>query len=351
MTMWTRRGVLLAAGSTAAIAFLPSTGAQAMPFRNGRPKRWKPPFKGSRYFNRPAKRFDPHPQSNALVEALWYEGTASRPGNFNCFDRAYTYPVFFADVAEDLYTVHASSGNMDGERIPWSPSWQIPAGSDCQFVVLDWRHDTQWNAWRASVDHATRTLTCSRCNCVNVENTEAFLGTPLSWKKSDGVFSPSRGCGLSYLALLVVPEEIARGSIKHALSVPTRSAQNTFVEPASKSDGTSGGSIPEGTHYFLDVTNRQIKDAVAALPSDIRPELRRFAKIVYKALKKYGFYITDSSGGAHFQFEANESAGPLWEDLGVWPPQTSRQDGKEYPRDILDHIMSPNCLKALAPRS
>ena len=87
---------------------------------------------------------------------------------------------------------------------------------------------------------------------------------------------------------------------------------------------------------------------MAAIPADAPPGIKRLANAVFLALRNFGFIVSDTSGGAHVQFEANHSAESMWRDLGVWPAKVA-SNGREYPRDIMDHILtSSSRLRALA---
>jgi len=111
--------------------------------------------------------------------------------------------------------------------------------------------------------------------------------------RGKGVLKPGEGgcraAGFPLIAGLIRPEEIAQGKIDHALvfgySTPKR---GVYVYPASNSDGisTRAGAIPEGARLQLD----------PALDLD-RLKLKPAAKIIAKALQKYGMYLGDCSGG------------------------------------------------------
>jgi hypothetical protein len=63
-------------------------------------------------------------------------------------------------------------------------------------------------------------------------------------------------------------------------------------------------------------------------------------------LRDYGWIITDHSGGAFFQFEYNGTAGEKWKALGFDKRKTG---GKEYPRDLLDGLLTKERIYAIVP--
>ncbi len=56
-----------------------------------------------------------HPQSDGLVDKLWNDAPAARPGNFNLGFDDYTYPVYYAADATGMYTVDTVSWAL---RVP-----------------------------------------------------------------------------------------------------------------------------------------------------------------------------------------------------------------------------------------
>ena len=60
------------------------------------------------------------------------------------------------------------------------------------------------------------------------------------------------GSNISELGGLITPQDIASGSINHALRYATPIDSPSFVSPASRSDGGTGGGIPAGELMRLD---------------------------------------------------------------------------------------------------
>jgi len=98
----------------------------------------------------------------------------------------------------------------------------------------------------------------------------------------------ARGSGFALLAGLVMPGELERGRIDHALllSYP-RTRSRGPVRPATESDGrTPGrGAIPEGARLQLD----------PSLDLDVLG-LTRYERTIARALQVYGAYVGDTGG-------------------------------------------------------
>ena len=292
-------------------------------------------------WNVPLQGIPHHPDSGLWVERLWRLSTAARPGNFNLGGfESYSYPVYLAGDATASVPVrarHPDWGNLDGREVPWNPNWKPAAGSDGQIIILDPATGREWNLWQVRFDG--QTLTIGNGNLVDGDYRS----------KEDG-FPSSRGAGIPYLAMLTRPEEIMQGAIRHALSMPVKNPSSTFfVPPATKTDGDKFGipeGVPEGMRFGLRVTDDEIEDWIRQLPGELGETTRRSARIIARALRDYGWIITDNSGGAFFQFEHNNTAGEKWKVLGFDKVKIA---GKEYPQDLLDGLLTKERTFAVVP--
>lgn len=294
------------------------------------------PYGAGAPWNVPVARLERHPESKSLAEMLWNGAPAARPGNFNLSFEEYTYPVYEAAEATGWYPVKTDwNSNIDGTEIPWNDEWKAASGTDSQAIVLDPESGREWNLWQVSFDGET----------VQARNGSLIKG---DYRTYEGGNQPSRGSGIQYLAMLVRPEEIAQGRIRHALSMPIRNTDGSrFVPPATKLEhpGRPPG-IPTGTRFALDVTDAEIDEWLASLPPELPEQTRNSARIIAEALRDYGWFITDSSGGAHFQFEDRASAGSQWDALGLGLIDV---EWKSYPTDLLDGLLSADRIYAVLP--
>lgn len=314
------------------------------------------PFNGRRPYgpnapwNIPVEGLPEHPNAAHYIDLLW-EGYSKNPleyvPEFN--NRNYTYPVYNAEEATDEYTVLLDNpgwGNLHNQKIPVNPAWQPAAGTDAQMIILDPGTGREWNLYKVhGIDHAAKTLSASNgslCPGNYWEN---------NWDDPATQTTGSRGAGINYLAMLVRPWEIERGLIEHALSQPISNPSGLeFFAPATKqeySDGTPG--VPEGARFSLDITNEQIETHLLGmqLTGAGRDLLRPFLV----ALRDYGWFITDTSGGATWQMEALASAESAYTAIEIEPPHYVPHDGDWFavPRFLLAGFLEKSMIKMYVP--
>ncbi len=302
------------------------------------------PYGPNAPWNIPVDGLPIHDDSEELANKLWNDtGTDRADRNFNINNTSYTYPVY--EVTEDtpMMTVESRNGwgNLDGEEIPFDPSWEPAPGSDAQIIILDPATGREWNLWQAEVNGDT--VTVSNGNLV-----EGMGGSDSYFDREVG-FGPSRGVGIQYLAMLVRPEEVALGEIEHALSLPIQNTSGAeFAAPGTKIEhpGVRMDGIPEGTRFSLDVTYEEIDEHIASLPDEVPDVTKESLRTIMVAMKDYGWFVTDTSGGTHFQLESTTSAQEEWEALGMIDFEV---DGKVYPRDALDGLITEDRLITYAP--
>lgn len=320
------RGVVMLAGWAAA----PGCSPEAARVPSG-----QRPFGPLAPWNVPVAGLAPHPQSNTYRDRLW-RGGSDRPGNINLMFEGYTYPVYMASAATGLFPVETEyRSNLNGQTMPWNPSWRAATGSDGQVIVLDPATGREWDLWQVEFDGTT------------VLATNGNLVPGSYWTREIG-YAPSRGAGIPYLAMLVRPAEIEQGVIPHALSMPVRNPDGaSYVAPATKLERrTAVVGVPEGMRFALQMDDVEVDRWVADLPPELPPATRRAAAVIARALRDYGWFITDTTGSAHLQFEDRITAGMDWDRLGLGDRRVA---GRSYPRDLLDGLMRPERIVALVP--
>ena len=296
------------------------------------------PFGPRAPWNVPVAQLRQHPESDIFVDRLWRRSPSSRPGNFNLSFDEYTYPVYSAQDATGRVRVRLDNGaELSGKKIPWNPAWRPAPGDDAQVIILDREKGIEWDLWQVRFDGGT----------VRASNGSQVAGDYRT--KEDGHPS-SRGVGIPYLAMLVRPDEIRQGVIRHALSLPIRNTDGDyFVAPATKLEhpGRLRNGIPEGMRFALDVSDGDIQKWLDGMPEGMRKSTLRSARIIAEALRDYGWFITDTAGGAHFQFESRLTAGKDWAELGL--DYREVDEFHVYPRDLLDRLLQPERIYAIVP--
>jgi hypothetical protein len=104
--------------------------------------------------------------------------------------------------------------------------------------------------------------------------------------------------------------------------------------------------VPAGTRFALSLSDEELNRWEERLPKALPEETRQAARLIAVALRDYGWFITDTSPGALFQFECRMSAGKSWDKLGLGA-LTVRD--KVYPRDLLEGLFSPERVVAYVP--
>lgn len=295
---------------------------------------YRRPYGDAAPWNVPVANLRRHLESENLVALLW-ESTLPRSGNFNLSFDDYTYPVYSISEATRLSKVQTLwTSNLDGTKIPWNPDWRPAPGSDAQVILIDEATGREWNLFQVSAKR--RSISLTNGNLV-----------PGDFRTRTNGYAPSRGVGIPYLAMLVRPEEVAAGQILHALSMPANGTSGVYsVPPALKLERNHGKpGIPQGTRFALDVSDQEIEEWIRSLDR-ASEATKRSARIIARALRDYGWFITDSAGSSHFQFEANVSAGEDWAQLGLSNQGTG---DTVYPRDLLDGLLIPERIYALVP--
>ena len=296
------------------------------------------PFGPRAPWNVPVAQLGRHPDSEIFVDRLWREAPSNQPGNFNLGFDEYTYPVYYAEDATGLFPVRIGNGaELDGGNIPWNPAWRPSPGSDAQVIVLDPETGIEWDLWQVRFDGKT----------VSASNGSRAAG---DYRVMEGGNRPSRGVGIAYLAMLVRPHEFKQGAIRHALSLPIRNTDGDyFVAPATKLEhpGRLRDGVPEGMRFALDASDADIEEWLEGMPKGMRKSTLQSARIIARALRDYGWFITDTAGGAHFQFESRVTAKKEWAELGLdyWEVD----EFHVYPRDLLDRLLRPERIFAIVP--
>jgi len=215
----------------------------------------------------------------------------------------YALPVYHFDSSTPRRTVKFSGSfsaydNGDSSRV--TPGYgatvtgiPIPDGalqsdgSDGQIVFWDPAAGVEYSFWQFARNSDG---TYSATNGNRYHTTAGYYG-----RFADG--KAGRGAGTPYAAGLVRGWEIAQGRIEHALAFAYKSPASAIVYPATKSDGAgvTGTDAPEGTRFQLDPSLTEADFSAWGLA----PE----AKIIARALQRYGMYVIDNSGSSKIYLE------------------------------------------------
>jgi hypothetical protein len=273
-------------------------------------------------------------------------------------------------------------------KMPWNPvDWVPSRGKDGYMVVRDRNTGHEWGFWNVSwwnhqtdvnnnlqcdpilggaapnlppplgVGYDPHTMLCA-ASAFQVRDPQ---GRPIDTRTWKGNFPGASGGGWPIGELVVTPDQVASGAIRHALHFYSA---NTMDGPECPPDRrgeigvTCGGAVapagqlekhqydgqphtqqvPEGTRFSLELTDAQID---AWLNSrGYTGKLRSTARTVAVALRDYGWFLGDSSPtSAFWVFDSSPSARTQWRELGV------PGDGK----DLLRGLVKPSNIRSWAP--
>lgn len=214
----------------------------------------------------------------------------------------FTYPVYLASARRPKRTIrvdsrmslvvapnrlHGITGFTAQVRLP--PYAQPSPGGDDQIIVLDPHSGEEWGFWEFSNDGGHMSATNGyRYNA--------------KWSGVAPKGFGSRGAGMTYLAGLVRPCEIAQGHIDHALAFVYGHTTHQFVYPARKSDGHAppGEGLPEGARLQLNphLSARTIRSWGC----------HGACLTIARALQRYGMFVVDTGGHPKLTVEAEQTA-------------------------------------------
>jgi hypothetical protein len=266
-----------------------------------KPKRF---FSDDSFWNQPiATEAEIDPQSEKWIKMLELEPTKE---NFSTSFSEWTVPVY--EVNENTKYVHVKNHKLSENQLKiWIPKTTdhfkqgpdynpvpIPQNSspdseeDAHYAVVDWNRMLAWDMWGLQ-QLKDGTWESNTGMIYRLDGDGVFSGKELGYVDNESVHfhGPSRAAGVPAIAGLIRYDEVLSGEIKHKLSCATRfAAKQTFVYPASWSDGFVEGGIPEGAVIQLD-PNLDLKQF----------ELTKEEIIVAKAIQKYGMVIVDIAQG------------------------------------------------------
>ena len=200
----------------------------------------------------------------------------------------YEHPTYWSDPDDPLYTVHCREpwGGCSIEglrlRIPQA-ALAPPASNDGHMTVVE-----QWNGWEWDFWHAETPLP-SGGGVITI-----------GWGGRTELAGDGLGTGDAVaaewgnLAGIMRAQEVASGTIAHALFLVLSCDSGAFVYPATKSGGRCSDTTnapPMGTHLWLDLTPAQIE--ALAIPG--------WQKTILRALRTHGAFMGDTGGAGNLR--------------------------------------------------
>jgi len=296
-------------------------------------------FSDDSFWNQPiAANVEIDPQSGKWIKMLELEPSKE---NFGTIFKKWTVPIY--EVNEHTKYVYIKNHKLTKEQLKvWVPITTdcfkqgpdynpvpIPQNSppdpetDAHYAVVDWNRMLAWDMWGLQqMDDGSWESNTGMA--YRLDGTGIFNGTELGYVNDESVHfhGPSRAAGVPIIAGLIRYDEVMSGEIKHKLSCATRfAAKQTFVYPASWTDGYVEGGIPEGAVIQLD-PNLDLEQF----------KLTKEEVVVAIALQKYGMVVVDIAQGQ-----------PIYAE-GLWGHPDKSWEGKlrEWNHQGIDAIPYKN---------
>jgi len=244
-----------------------------------------PYFTSSMFFERDVSGAAKAADSDQIIGSL---RAAGGWGNSDRFQIDFSFDVLAADGSTpkrtftptaDFYTPDCDLAAMpvpDGGNVEGETGYACTQGGDCHLLVFDQGAGKLYEMWRADLEGST-----FRGGCLAVWNTHQAYGDSL---RGDQCTSAD-AAGLPIAPLLFTADEVAAGEIAHAIrfTLPNDRVRKGFVRPATHATNTTGlaGAPYYGVHLRL-----RADYPIDSLPSE-------GAKVVARALQKYGMYHAD----------------------------------------------------------
>lgn len=207
--------------------------------------------------------------NNSVVNSIYVNQTAWSTTVYHANSTTPTIPIYVSNLNKHI-------------DLPYLSGWSTSPDSDAHMVVID-------DSTGCEYEFEALNLTSRWANSVAVFHVTTGTGAHAA---DAGV----TGAGTSLLAGLITPQDVASGAINHALRIGTPINSSQFRLPATSSDGSLSGGIPEGSLIRLDPSLDLSQSGLTG-----------FALMLAKALQTYGAYDGDNGGSLAVSAQVNGS--------------------------------------------
>ena len=359
------------------------------------------PFGDTATWNVPAASFSTISVSPTYTANAYNHLNLNGPGKLSIYFDDYSYPVYDLRNANTTIKVYRTSygfaGSIaNGSSIPWNLSWRTGGVNDNDkiMILLDPSTGKEIDLWNAFVpgDNQSSCITLDNIAAgldVNAQNLCAGqadviqdqFGNQSDYRTATHTY-PVAGSWMQSQIGLVTADEVASGSIRHALNViahntmfgppcspaPSNPVSPGFgstcggwVNPASRLEwpdapqqcgtftqaNTTAGrqeTVPEGSRFALTLSDAQIDAWLTS--KGYTGTLRTTVRIFAVALRDYGFMVINTScydAGIFTDGRLNPATATKWNALGIPTNTTSASR-------LLDGLItSPSSLRMLTP--
>lgn len=259
-------------------------------------------FGADTWWNAPVPADAPnHPREAAILR---YMKTAREAGE-GCVRLAgagssqWGQPVYWASSTDRSYDVRVSIGT----RPPELAKLRIPAGasaartSDRAMTIFDVSKGYVVALTGARYDALTRTWRAQGATVTYLDSNGLHARTG----RADDPRNQGSHRGNNGATMMARYDEVRTGAIRHVLKVASGpETADRFVFPMIGSDGDTNDPVapPQGLRF-------RIKPSVDIDALRLHPQ----AKVIAKALQRYGFYLGDSGGRTSLKLENTQASG------------------------------------------
>ena len=258
------------------------------------------------FFNRDVSTAAKSPDSAAMIAAL---RAAGGWGNGDRMHIDFSFDVLGADASTPMRTFTTTgdffdpdcdhvpvpvppNGNLEGEA-----GYSCTTDGDCHLLVHDKPNGKLYEMWRADINGTT-----FNGGCLAVWDTKAAYPPTL---RGDQCTSAD-AAGFPIAPLLFTADEVAAGEIDHAIRfiLPNNRIRRGYVRPATHGTATTGGASAPAYGFHMRLR--------ADYPVDTLPS--EGAKVVARALQKYGMYHADG-GNIALTAQSDRYTTAKWDGL------------------------------------
>ncbi|HEV7734516.1 MAG TPA: hypothetical protein VGR62_20250 [Candidatus Binatia bacterium] len=246
--------------------------------------------------------------SDGTIQALnaaggWGAGALRIDFSIEVLEADGTTPFRTFTPTDDFYSPdcdHVPFPVPPGGALEGETGYQCASDGDCHLIVVHRPTKKLYEMWRANIAGSS-----FQGGCAAVwDLTRAYPAT----LRGDQCSSADAG-GFPIAAMLFSADEVARGSIDHAIRfiLPnSRMRSGVYVRPASHAGGPSGGGNlpPYGVRFRL-----RADYPIASLPTE-------GARVVARAMQTYGMILSDG-GNIALTAQSDRFTTHKWDEVGV----------------------------------
>jgi hypothetical protein len=249
-----------------------------------------------------------HVDSDSIISWLtanggWGAGAMKVDLSMNILKMDATTPMKNLVESQDYYSPDCSDNLKTfpapvGGAIEGNSGYTCADDGDCHLLVLDKANKKLYESYQTNVSGNNLTSTCAI-----VWDLNKTYGPNLRGEQC----TSTDAAGFPVAALLVTADEVASGSVNHAMRfiLPNaRMQKGVYLHPATHAGGPSGPAtaVPYGAHFRLKASY------------DIS-KLKPAAQVIAKAMKKYGMFLADG-GNIALTFANDQFTTAKWSQLG-----------------------------------